>query len=132
MSAPFVRGVQTSKRKTSIDLVVSAAGNVSRNRVAFGGAVMLLRRLLAAAVLVCLLLVGTGIGLMTAAPAPSSVRVSYLQRIISLDPHGTAGAERMSWIIGRHLYNQLVSWDYSAKKFQPQLALGWRNIDPTT
>ena len=93
---------------------------------------MLLRRSLAAAVVVCLLLAGTGIGLTTAAPAPSTVRVSYLQRILSLDPHGSAGAERMSWIIGRHLYNQLVSWDYSTKQFQPQLALRWRNIDPTT
>jgi peptide/nickel transport system substrate-binding protein len=93
---------------------------------------MLVRRSLAVAVLVCLLLVGAGMGLTTAAPAPSTLRVSYLQRILSLDPHGSAGAERMSWIIGRHLYNQLVSWDYTAKKFQPQLALRWRNVDPTT
>ena len=91
---------------------------------------MWLRRSVATVALVCLLLVG--VGLTTAAPPPSTLRVSYLQRILSLDPHGSAGAERMSWIIGRHLYNQLVSWDYTAKKFQPQLALSWRNTDPTT
>ena len=92
---------------------------------------MVLRRSLAAVALVCVLFLGTAIGQTTAGPAPSTLRVSYLQRILSLDPHGSAGAERMSWIIGRHLYNQLVTWDYTAKKFQPQLALRWRNVDPT-
>jgi len=50
----------------------------------------------------------------------------------SLDPHGSSGAARITWITSRHLFNRLLGWDYVSKKFQPELALQWRSTDPTT
>lgn len=67
-----------------------------------------------------------------AAPAPGTLRVAYFQRVVSLDAHGPAAAERISIILGRHLYDTLVTWDPQAKKFQPALAIRWRSTDPTT
>jgi peptide/nickel transport system substrate-binding protein len=67
-----------------------------------------------------------------AGPAPGTIRVAYYQRVVSLDAHGPAAAERISIILGRHLYDTLVTWDPKAKKFQPALATRWRSIDPTT
>ena len=42
---------------------------------------------------------------------PGTLRLYYPQRVISLDPQGTAAAERISIILGRHLYDTLVTWD---------------------
>ena len=64
--------------------------------------------------------------------APGTLRISYPQRVVSLDPQGTAAAERMTIILGRHLFDTLVTWDAQAKKFQPALAERWRSLDPTT
>lgn len=64
--------------------------------------------------------------------APGTLRTAYFQRIVSLDAHGTAAAERSAIILGRHLYDTLVTWDPKAKKFQPSLATRWRNADPMT
>ncbi|MCL6553999.1 MAG: hypothetical protein K6W08_12885 [Firmicutes bacterium] len=66
-----------------------------------------------------------------AAP-PGTLRIAYPQRAVSLDAHGPAAAERISIIIGRHLYDTLVTWDPAARKFQPALAERWRIVDPTT
>jgi peptide/nickel transport system substrate-binding protein len=64
-------------------------------------------------------------------PPSATCRLSYLQPVTSPDPHGSASADRITWIVGQHLFNRLLSWDYGAKKFQPELALNWRNPDPT-
>ena len=82
-----------------------------------------------AAVLGVVLLVAT-VG--RAGPAPGTLRVAYYQRVVSLDAHGPAAAERISIILGRHVYDTLVTWDPKAKKFQPALATRWRSVDPTT
>ncbi|MDR7483644.1 MAG: ABC transporter substrate-binding protein [Armatimonadota bacterium] len=86
------------------------------------------------AVLLALVVVLAGAGLAPAGPAapPGTLRIAYPQRAVSLDAHGPAAAERISIIIGRHLYDTLVTWDPKAKQFQPALAERWRSVDPTT
>ncbi len=73
-------------------------------------------------------------GLVQAAPSgpPGTLRIAYPQRVVSLDPHGSAAAERINIILSRHLFDTLVTWDPQARKFQPALAERWRSIDPTT
>lgn len=66
-----------------------------------------------------------------AAPA-GTLRISYPQRVVSVDPHGSAAAERINIILRGHLFDTLVTWDPLAKRFQPALAERWRNVDPTT
>lgn len=80
-----------------------------------------------AAVLLAVGLVGAG----PAAP-PGTLRISYPQRVVSLDPHGSAAAERINIILRSHLFDTLVVWDPQAKRFQPALAERWRSVDPTT
>jgi peptide/nickel transport system substrate-binding protein len=63
---------------------------------------------------------------------PGALTISYPQRVVSLEPHGTAAAERINIIISRHLFDTLITWDPGAKKFQPALADRWRSTDPTT
>ena len=89
------------------------------------------RRCLQLAAIVFALLIATSVG--GAGPTASgTLRIAYPQRIISADAHGSAAAERISIILGRHLYDTLVTWDPQAKKFQPALAERWRSTDPTT
>jgi peptide/nickel transport system substrate-binding protein len=90
------------------------------------------RQRVTTALVVAVLLVATALALAGPAAAPGTVRVAYLQRILSLDPHGSSGAARVTWIVGRHLFNRLVAWDPQAKQFQPELALRWQNPTPTT
>lgn len=73
-------------------------------------------------------------GLAVAGPVtqPGTLTISYPQRVVSLDAAGSAAAERISIILGRHIYDTLVTWDPSQKKFQPSLAERWRAVDPTT
>jgi len=63
---------------------------------------------------------------------PGTLTISYPQRVVSLDPHGTASAERSTIILSGHLFDKLITWDPAAKRFQPALAERWRSIDPTT
>ncbi len=79
-----------------------------------------------------ILTVVAAIGHAGPAVPPGTVRVAYLQRILSLDPHGSSGAARVTWIVSRHLFNRLVALDPQTKKFQPELALRWQNPNPTT
>ena len=84
-----------------------------------------------AAYLVAAVLVG---GVAQAAPIaqPGTLTISYPQRVVSLDPHGTAAAERSTIILSGHLFDRLITWDPAAKRFQPALAERWRSIDQTT
>lgn len=90
------------------------------------------RRLMKAALLVAAVLLAATVGAAGPAAPPGTLRISYPQRIVSLDAHGSAAAERISIILGRHLYDTLLTWDPQAKKFQPALAERWRSIDPST
>ncbi len=90
------------------------------------------QRWLRAAALVAAVLIGTTIGQAGPAAPPGTLRIAYPQRVINLDPQGTAAAERMTIILGRHLFDTLITWDAAAKKFQPALAERWRSLDPTT
>ncbi len=69
-----------------------------------------------------------------AAPSapPGTLRIAYPQRVVSLDAHGAAAAERISIILGRHLYDTLITWDPQTKKFQPALVERWRSLGPET
>lgn len=73
-------------------------------------------------------------GVAQAAPVaqPGTLTISYPQRVVSLDPHGTAAAERITIILTGHLFDRLLTWDPAAKRFQPALAERWRSIDSTT
>lgn len=73
-------------------------------------------------------------GIVQAAPVaqPGTLTISYPQRVVSLDPHGTAAAERSTIILSRHLFDTLITWDPAAKRFQPGLAERWQSVDPTT
>ena len=82
----------------------------------------MLRRLAVAALLIAVLLAGTTMGRAGPAAPPGTARVAYLQRVLSLDPHGSSWAARITWILGRHLFNRLVAFDQQTKKFQPELA----------
>ncbi|MDR7543304.1 MAG: ABC transporter substrate-binding protein [Armatimonadota bacterium] len=81
---------------------------------------------------VLVLVVVTMMAMAGPAAPPGVLRVAYYQRVVSLDAHGPAAAERAVIILGRHLYDTLVTWDPAAKKFQPALAIRWRTLDPTT
>ncbi|MDR7418030.1 MAG: ABC transporter substrate-binding protein [Armatimonadota bacterium] len=85
-------------------------------------------------VAVLAIMVMSGVTVLQAGPAapPGTLRMAYYQRVVSLDAHGPAAAERAVILMGRHLYDTLVTWDPAAKKFQPALAIRWRNLDPTT
>ncbi len=90
------------------------------------------RRRVIVALMVAMFVMAAAVGQAGPAAPPGTVRVAYLQRILSLDPHGSSGAARITWIVGRHLFNRLVAWDSQAKRFQPELALSWQNPNPTT
>jgi peptide/nickel transport system substrate-binding protein len=60
------------------------------------------------------------------------LRVAYPQRVVNLDPHGSAAAERIVITLSRHLFDRLVEWDAAAGEFRPQLATGWESPDDTT
>ncbi len=90
------------------------------------------RWFLKAAALGVVVLVGAAVGQAGPTAPPGTLRISYPQRVVSLDPQGSAAAERMTIILGRHLFDTLVTWDAQAKKFQPALAERWRSTDPTT
>jgi peptide/nickel transport system substrate-binding protein len=92
---------------------------------------MPVRMLATVTVLAVSLLVSTISQAGPAAPA-GTMRVAYYQRVISVDAHGAAAAERSAIILGRHIYDTLVRWDPVAKRFQPSLATRWRSVDPTT
>jgi peptide/nickel transport system substrate-binding protein len=89
------------------------------------------RRLLTLAAILIALLMATLSQAGPAAPA-GTLRIAYPQRVVSLDAHGSAAAERISIIISRHLYDTLLTWDPQAKRFQPALAERWRSLDPMT
>jgi peptide/nickel transport system substrate-binding protein len=84
-----------------------------------------------AAWVLTILLVG---GAVQAAPVaqPGTLTISYPQRVVSLDPHSTASAERITIILSKHLFDTLIVWDPAARRFQPALAERWRSIDPTS
>ncbi|MGQ0550770.1 MAG: ABC transporter substrate-binding protein, partial [Armatimonadota bacterium] len=90
------------------------------------------RRFVQLAAIMLALVSGTGVGGAGPAAPPGTLRIAYPQRIVSADAHGSAAAERISIILGRHLYDTLVTWDPQAKKFQPALAERWRSTDPST
>ncbi|MGQ0571708.1 MAG: ABC transporter substrate-binding protein [Armatimonadota bacterium] len=89
-------------------------------------------RTLRVAAWIAIVLVAGSLAQAGPATQPGTLTVSYPQRVVSLDPHGAAAAERISIILGRHLFDTLVIWDPGAKKFQPALAERWRSTDPTT
>lgn len=96
------------------------------------GVIGMLRRSSMGALVLAIFMAVATVGQAGPAVPPGTVRVAYLQRILSLDPHGSSGAARITWIVGRHLFNRLVAFDQQTKKFQPELALRWQNPNPTT
>jgi peptide/nickel transport system substrate-binding protein len=91
-----------------------------------------IRRLPRTALLLTVVLAAGGLAQAGPAAQPGTLTVAYPQRVVSLDPHGTAAAERITIILGRHLFDTLVTWDPAAKRFQPALAERWRSVTPTT
>lgn len=64
--------------------------------------------------------------------AEGTLRVAYPQRVVNLDPHGSAAAERIVIALSRHVFDTLVAWDATAGEFTPMLATSWEVIDDLT
>ena len=64
--------------------------------------------------------------------AEGPLRVAYPQRVVNLDPHGSAAAERIVIALSRHLVDTLVTWDAAAGEFAPKLATSWETLDDLT
>ena len=64
--------------------------------------------------------------------AEGTLRVAYPQRVVNLDPHGSAAAERIVITLSRHIFDTLVAWDAAAGAFTPNLATSWETLDDLT
>lgn len=69
----------------------------------------------------------------TAARTPAGeLKVSLPQRIVALDPQGAQGAERVTLLTARHIFDSLVIRDPASGNFVPGLATSWQNPDDRT